>query len=275
MLTFKLFSIYRGYSKFLMKGVTVRHLFASDYDGTLFKNRIITGFDMNQIEMFRRKGNLFGIATGRNIASIESELKCKQIPYGFIIGINGSAIIDRFRTEIFLTKIHPEVVGDIMSFLNQEAVDFYGITDGYYSAHVVINQNPRFVNYSDSHTNQENVLRSGVSAFFVSCEEEAHANQITETLNTRFVSYVEAFPNSTKVDIVMRGINKLTGIHLVAKYFTITDKLFCIGNALNDLPMIKGLRGFAMSNAYPEIQNAASKVFETVGDALHFVMSEI
>ena len=42
-------------------------VFASDYDGTLYKNREITQYDLDAIEAFRSKGNLFGIVTGRTI----------------------------------------------------------------------------------------------------------------------------------------------------------------------------------------------------------------
>ena len=39
---------------------------ATDFDGTLFRDRTITPADLNAIRRFRRAGNRFGIVTGRH-----------------------------------------------------------------------------------------------------------------------------------------------------------------------------------------------------------------
>lgn len=49
------------------------HIFASDYDGTLYHNKPITQEDLAAIHRFRSKGYKFGIVTGRSINSIFEE----------------------------------------------------------------------------------------------------------------------------------------------------------------------------------------------------------
>ena len=74
-------------------------LFASDYDGTLFKNQEITAYDLEMIHAFRGAGNKFGIATGRTIDSITFELEKYKIPFDFIVGINGGVVLSEIKSS--------------------------------------------------------------------------------------------------------------------------------------------------------------------------------
>ena len=64
-------------------------IFATDFDNTLLINNSITQKDIQSIKNFRNMGNLFGIITGRSLGSIIVELEYFDVPYDFIVGING------------------------------------------------------------------------------------------------------------------------------------------------------------------------------------------
>ena len=69
------------------------HIFASDYDGTLYKDHIIRESDLIAIQEFRKLGHKFGIVTGRCIDSIRHEIDKYKIPVDFLIGINGGVVL--------------------------------------------------------------------------------------------------------------------------------------------------------------------------------------
>ncbi|MBQ7983262.1 MAG: HAD hydrolase family protein [Clostridia bacterium] len=69
-------------------------LIASDFDGTLYRNRIITDRDRSAIAEWQARGNLFGIVTGRGAGIIETAAE-HGITLDYAITENGAVVLDR------------------------------------------------------------------------------------------------------------------------------------------------------------------------------------
>ena len=63
-------------------------LIGTDFDGTLNRGGISQD-DRNAIAKWRKDGNLFGVVTGRDISSIEHEMRKLEMEYDFLVSNNG------------------------------------------------------------------------------------------------------------------------------------------------------------------------------------------
>ena len=76
----------------------------SDFDRTLYVNGAVSERNIEAVKQWQRKGNLFFIATGRNLASIKEQLGFFDLePDGLILN-NGAAIICLLYTLTLPTK---------------------------------------------------------------------------------------------------------------------------------------------------------------------------
>ena len=61
---------------------------ACDFDGTLFRDGVVSEADLEAIADWRRSGNAFGIVTGRGRNTLLRDVKRFSIPYDFLICIS-------------------------------------------------------------------------------------------------------------------------------------------------------------------------------------------
>lgn len=246
-------------------------VFASDYDGTLFKNREITDYDLKMIEEFRNKGNKFGIATGRTIDSISFELEKHDIPYDFIVGINGGVVLSDKREELFLSNFNKSVLPEIMETLREDQVLYYGVNDGYGLSRVHVKQKEVDYQFNIGLEDINLLIQNGVKGLYVRHESPDHANNLAEKINKLYAKDgIASFPNNQSVDIGTKGVTKSSGITLILEHFNLNNdtKVFTVGDAENDAPMIKDFYGFAMDNGVDEIKETSKEIVSSVGDAL-------
>lgn len=244
---------------------------ASDYDGTLFHGSISEA-DLAQINRFRAEGHYFGIVTGRSLDSINYEVINRKIPVDFIIGNNGGAIQNHLNETLLLKTIDFTIIPQILETILEFDPIYYGLNDGYRVARVSRKANDHPNPYA-TYVSIDDILSSEiVSALFAGFEDRNLARQCTEHLNTKFHGLITAYPNKGGLDICAYGINKKSGVDYIAKYLNVKSPIHVIGDSFNDVPMIEGFGGFAMKNGDEEVKLLASNVFDSVNDALLYVM---
>lgn len=91
----------------------------------------------------------------------------------------------------------------------------------------------------------------------------ALAKQITDHFDD-----AEAHVNSETVDIGPKGHDKGTGILKLAALYPQHD-VIAIGDHLNDLPMIKAVRSYAIASGHPEVADHAHHVVHSVSECIH------
>lgn len=77
-------------------------LFVTDFDRTLFVDRKISSEDINSIKDWQSKGNLFVVATGRDINSINEKIGVYNIKPDYLICNNGAAHLIMIKIKFYL-----------------------------------------------------------------------------------------------------------------------------------------------------------------------------
>ncbi|CAM4277062.1 HAD hydrolase family protein [Erysipelothrix inopinata] len=252
-------------------------LFASDYDGTLFKDRIIREDDLHSIRKFREQGHKFGLVSGRSIDSLKTEIEKHDIPVDFIVGINGGAVETGEGEQLFIRMMETDIAHELIEAVENFGVKFYGANDGYRLSRVYCSDDvDDCFKPNINLVPMDIMLDEGVSAMYVWVGDEDRAqtlaNMITEQYGDRGII---AYPNVHSVDIGIKGISKSTGLEMIIDHYNVDDTVYTIGDSFNDVPMIKDFHGFVMENGVDEVKAYGKAVHETVGYALNAVLKDI
>lgn len=251
------------------------YLFASDFDGTLKQNGVVSKRTLQEIERFRKAGHLFGIVTGRNLEMIAPEIKLYQIPLDFLIGANGGII--KVDNEIISHSVMKfEIAQQILQIAKEKKMGTIGLSDGYRYGNICakpefsIKKIAKFFAFLTQRHNSKTVLaKQQITAIFIH-DKPAKIQEMY--LAIKDIEGIEAYINNYEyLDIVAEGVSKANGVSIVANYFDVT-KSYVIGDSLNDLSMIEEFNGFCVENACTEVKDKAKHCFNEVGDALEYIM---
>ena len=93
----------------------MRKLIASDFDGTIGTGGQLKK-DIEAIEEFRRRGNLFGLVSGRNIAGLRKMRERTGVPVDFLMSDSGGTCYLGERL-LFCAQASKEVFWPLVSYL--------------------------------------------------------------------------------------------------------------------------------------------------------------
>ena len=242
----------------------------SDYDGTLreLKEGVVPKSNIEAIQKWRKVGNKFGIATGRNISMLDFELKNYDITLDFVICVNGAVALDKERNILHSVKIPPSIVS--------EFIELPIVTDSDNQIIVFCERKIFSIRpYSEMPIElvpkisfDELIKRDDVVQFGIKFKTAEEALKMKEDLPKIF-PMLGGNPNRNYLDINMSGVSKKYGIAQLLKIMNLQDcPLFVIGDDSNDLPMIEEYNGYTVKTAAPFMHEAAVKVYDSVGDML-------
>ena len=242
----------------------------SDYDGTLreLKEGVVPKSNIEAIQKWRKAGNKFGIATGRNISMLDFELKNYDITLDFVICVNGAVVLDKERNILHSVKIPPSIVS--------EFIELPIVTDSDNQIIVFCERKIFSIRpYSEMPIElvpkisfDELIKRDDVVQFGIKFKTAEEALKMKEDLPKIF-PMLGGNPNRNYLDINMSGVSKKYGIAQLLKIMNLQDcPLFVIGDDSNDLPMIEEYNGYTVKTAAPFMHEAAVKVYDSVGDML-------
>ena len=100
----------------------------SDFDRTLYVNGAVSERNIEAVKQWQRKGNLFFIATGRNLASIKERIWDFLIWSGWLILNNGAAIMDKEGKLLLCRIIEKKTALKILRFLHELNEDGSGVS---------------------------------------------------------------------------------------------------------------------------------------------------
>lgn len=240
-------------------------IFATDFDNTLLINNSITQKDIQSIKNFRNRGNLFGIVTGRALGSIMIELEHFDVPYDFIVGVNGGFAIDNKGNALFDAYINKQTIYEIIDYFDVLKPLSYLIHNGHDIARVVIQEDFE-IGQRQIGKPVDEILSKEVAGFFTHYKTEEEAHEAALLINQRFPD-VHAHININYVDITSRGISKAKGLAQISKHYDLED-IWAMGDAQNDMSMIQAFNSFAVEHAYDDLKKEANYVVRDVAEAL-------
>ena len=241
----------------------------SDYDGTLKAfDEGVSKSNIEAIHKWRKAGNKFGLATGRNIKLLDIELKNYDITLDFIICVNGAVVFNKDKEILHSVKIPFNIMNEFVKlpivkdsnnpmivFCERQAFSIRPYPEMPLELIPVISF-------------EEVIKRNDVVQFGIKFKTFEEPLETIELLDKEF-PMLGGNPNRNFLDINMRGVDKKYGIEQLIKIMKWQDcQTFVIGDDSNDLPMIKYFKGFTVQRAAKFMHEAATKVYKSVGDML-------
>lgn len=253
---------------------------ASDYDGTLFRNRTISKESIESVHAWRAAGNKFGMVSGRDYGMLTPQLEHFGIEYDFIISNNGGIIRDKSGNVLYQANIDSQTLKNIsIEPIVRNSFHFaFSAKDTTYLCHESegswIMREAKEWNFPITKITESEILNLvGVQQFALGFNTPKLSAECAELLNKKFQKKIRAYPNAKSVDITPAGISKRQGLETLLNFMNWQNcELYVIGDEENDLPMIKFFGGYTVNTARDTIKSQARKVFSDVGAMLRFFL---
>ena len=240
-------------------------LFVSDLDGTMLPDgNVVSAENIAAVRCAVEAGIVVTIATGRmfEAALPVAEALGVDVP---IISYNGGLIKSLSGRVYEEHTVAPALAHDIIAFCKER--DWYIQS---YSGGVL-----RYVEACDESRIYENSQKltgravgwdglfahtAGNCKLLLVTTDRACAQERAEAVRAAFGVQVDVMRSADcLIEIVPKGISKASALtSLAAKLGIAVEETMAIGDAYNDLPMLRAAgRSVAMGNAFPEVKEAA------------------
>ena len=253
---------------------------ASDYDGTLFRERTISKESVQGVHAWRIAGNKFGMVSGRDYGMLIPQLKHYGVEYDFIISNNGGMVRDKSGNVLYQANIDSQILWaiSIEPIVGKSFHFAFSAKDTTYLCHEsegswIIREAEEW-NFPITEIAEPDILNLvGVHQFSLGFDNPKISAECADLLNEKFPEEIHAYPNAKSVDITPAGISKQQGLETLLNFMNWQNcELYVIGDEVNDLPMISTFGGYTVNTARDVIKSHASKIFNDVGEMLRFFL---
>ncbi len=244
----------------------------SDYDGTLNIEHKVSPETIDAIAAWRKAGNVFGIATGRDLSLTLHETGYWHIPFDFLICVNGAILYDAKLNVLQSVSIPDALTKALLHHPSSFESTHYQMSSDGLSRVYIRNARSIFNNIKapfEKISLEEALQQNNLQQLSLGYATEDEHERFCGSLISAFKDYLSFNKNSLTVDINYQGINKLSGIlDLIKIKEWPAEGLLTIGDNHNDVSMIRHFNGFAVNNSLSEVVEAAAKVYGNVGEML-------
>lgn len=255
-----------------MPGQNTARIAATDYDGTLYLQGEVSAHTLAVVRDWRQRGNLFGLVTGRDLGMIRHEIERWRIPFDFLICCNGATLYNAGFHELQRRDIPTALIRPILAHpmtTNSFHCEFSvaGFT------HLWLRSpKSRFSQLGVPYlaiTETEALAMDNVQLVSLAFADAEAGTRCVETIDRDFGAELEAHQNGPNVDITARGIDKAQGLRDLLRIMDWSEeRLLVIGDAENDLPMIRQFQGYSLFSAQGNIQQEAKAIYHNVAEML-------
>lgn len=237
-------------------------LFVTDYDGTLFINDKDIKNNNTMLNKLQKHDFKVIISTGRSYPSIKNQVDIYHIPYDYLSCADGSIIFDKNGNIIKLFLMNQEIIKPFQDFynkLNYEEIQFV-YPEGY-SNILKEDSNLLGINICLSTINYTEKI---VNDFIKMSKEYFHYN---------FLNYMH--PNYSYLCVKPKGITKSSAIkYLMEMHHIDKNDIYVIGDADNDLEMIRDYEGACMNTSCKEVLKISKKSYKSVHDYIADILKK-
>ena len=244
-------------------------LLASDFDNTLWFYDNMKDKDVKAIHTFQKKGNLFGLCTGRSLKGVIEPSKPYHITYDFYILLSGAQILNRNKDIIFEKTIPLQIVKDVYELLNHQEISIVYNNEIYKLYQHRIDTRGIYIH------SLEEIPATDINSFSFHYEDNEIplVTQAALSINQKFGQYITAFQNNQHIDIVAKGCSKGEGIKIIQDFFHLEDhQMYAIGDSWNDLPMLSRIQNsFTFTYAPKDVQKQSKYIVHTLSQAIDMI----
>lgn len=257
----------------MRNGVIVLKILASDYDGTLRQNDIVSENDINAINEWRKNGNLFGLVTGRHLISIKEEIQKYSIPVDFVICATGAIITDSKFNVLFSQSADPECIKALYSLTKKMHGLYFCLSDFEKRTFYKTGKSTHFRNYKLIEFDGD-FLTSGFHEMGTRFNHEYQAKRFETVVRKKLGNYLNPQQNGECVDVSAKYISKTTSLYRLLDIMN-TDKrdLIVAGDNHNDIEMVCEFDGFAMSSGKRKLKRLAAHSADNICEIINMTLS--
>ncbi len=249
-------------------------LIASDYDGTLNQNTVVSKSDIGAVKKWQRTQNLFVIVTGRSISGINSEAERFGILFDYLICNNGSEIYKGKNKRLYRADSNPDVLSELCRFIIARG-GLHAAVSSREKRYCVKNEK-----FDNSIASSDVLIElSELSQFSYFTQVDAHfktealALEFADKVNQKFAGQLTAFNNGINVDIVPAGVSKTAGIYKLTDILGVKKSdIITVGDNFNDLAMLKEFGGYAIENGNPRVVSQIGNKCKSISELVNILI---
>ncbi len=246
-------------------------LFATDFDGTFYQYpNGVTEECLETVCKFRKKGNLFGIITGRSYQNTD-DIRKKYSEYcDFIMCMTGAYAEGADGKVIFESKGDGKVLFPILKAISETDCRYLVYSDGKCSYEI----DTSVPLEEGTETYFEIMRHSSFSQINTSYATREDFDACVKMLLESYGDKISVHANGLCLDIPPAGVSKAAAVGRMAEYFGVRkDNIYTAGDNDNDLSMIKAYHGFTLPYGTELCRKSAENILDGVREMLEMIMN--
>lgn len=231
-----------------------KKILVSDYDKTFYLNDKDIEKNKIAINEFRKKGNIFIIATGRSHFDFYNKLDLYKFDYDYVIINHGATILDKNDNILANFPIKNEIIPEIKKDLKLEK-SIKGFCCSELESRVDFNH-------------------KDLTKINVGYNSKDEAISINGKINNKYSKFINSYSIAeTSLEIISNETNKSKAIDLLLNRLNIKrQNVYTIGDGYSDIEMVKNFNGYAMQEAVDELKKVAKKEYSSVSELINEII---
>lgn len=231
-----------------------KKIFVSDYDQTFYLNDEDIEKNKIAINEFRKKGNIFVIATGRSYFDFQNKVDEYNLNYDYVIINHGATILDKNNNILINFPIKNEIIPHIKNDLQLEK-SIKGFCCSELESRVDFNH-------------------KSLTKINVRYNSKEEAMKINDNINAKYFEFVNSYyVTINSLEIISNKTNKSKAIDLLINKLKLSkENVYTIGDGYSDIEMVKNFNGYAMKKSVDELKKVAKKEYDSVSELINEIM---
>lgn len=231
-----------------------KKILVSDYDKTFYLNDEDIEKNKIAINEFRKRENIFIIATGRSYFDFHNKVDLYKFNYDYVIINHGATILDKNDNILANFQIKDEIIPEIKNDLKLEK-SIKGFCCSKLESRVDFNH-------------------KDLTKINVGYNSKDEAISINININNKYSQFINSYQIAeTSLEIISNETNKSKAIDLLLNRLNIKrQNVYTIGDGYSDIEMVKNFNGYAMQESVDELKNVAQKEYSSVSELINEII---
>ncbi len=244
----------------------MKKILVSDYDQTFYINDEDIENNKMAVKEFRKKGNIFVIATGRSYDDFQRKAKEYDIKYDYLIINHGASILNEKEEILYNFPIKNEIIKNIKKDLLINIPDII-----FYTNNIAYRDSNNMYFCCKEKLSRLDFNNNDLTKINIRLISEEKVDEINQIITDKYSDVINCYKVSNNIiEIISKEINKSKAIKLLADYYYLDkNEIYTIGDGYSDIQMIKDYNGFAIKDSVKELKNVAKKEYTSVSELIN------